>query len=264
MADGRGLGYSQIVMQRPPQMPSILSTRQAYQWIHRIARKHQQFHEQQLSQTIAQAVACRVEAEFVTSLLRLAGETISPDEVIKAVTGEAKTEPSNRSAIGDSLKAYRLLKALIQEQKQNARLTVDLLGSLNAAIATGALRRTPVAGSGVHPDSLPVILENACRWFSSGSISELNPVEQAALAFLRFIEIAPFERQNEPTALLAASLLTMRQDLPPIILKSHHLADYREAIHESSQMNTQPMVELVAGSVEHSLDEMIESAKQAK
>ncbi len=237
-------------MQRPPQMPSILSTRQAYQWINRIAQKHKQLTSLNLTEAQSQALNQQIEVEFVQAMLTL-------EDANAMVKSSNLNEATDNPAMAGSLRAFRLLKEFIATHKQNAHLDVELLRSLNAAIGTGAFRQHPLAGSMVRPENLPMIVENVCRWFASHSIRELNPVEQAAIAFLRFLEIAPFEQNNEGTACLAASFFTLRQELPPIIIKPERKTEYDAALGESLRMNTQPMVELVAGSIEQSLDEML-------
>jgi Fic family protein len=107
------------------------------------------------------------------------------------------------------------------------------------------------------PDLLPAAIENACRWFDAESFIELNPIEQAALVFLRLAEFQPFESASDRTSLVAASLFTMRRELPPVIIKPESQPQFRDALDEGLKMNTKPMIELMAAAVESSLDEMI-------
>ena len=104
---------------------------------------------------------------------------------------------------------------------------------------------------------MPALLESACRWYTAESFIELNPVEQASIVLLRLIDLQPFETANERTALVAASLFTVRANLPPIIMKPRLASGYRNAVEEGARMNTKPMVETVAEAIETSLAEMI-------
>lgn len=245
-------------------MPSILSTRQAYQWINRIAQKHKHLNLSTLSEAQRSQLNKRIEVIFVEALLNLEEANICHEDVVGAVHSPSLNDPTVQAPVRDPLKAYRSLYGLVQNQKQLAKLDVALLLKLNAPNGTGAFRQHSIAGATIRPEHLPIILEHACRWFASGSISELNPVEQAAIAFLRFIGLAPFEHHNERTALIAASLFTLRQELPPIIIKPDKRSAYLAALNEGLQMNTQPMVELVAGSIEQSLDEMMDWVHQGR
>jgi hypothetical protein len=74
---------------------------------------------------------------------------------------------------------------------------------------------------------------------------------------LRLIDLQPFEEANERTALVAASLFTVRRELPPIIIKPEMASAYRNALDEGTRMNTKPMVETTAEAIEKSLAELI-------
>ncbi len=235
-------------------MPSILSTRQAYQWINRIAQKHKRLAS--LKITEGQHQKHWLDMQFVRALVALEGVGVS-DTDLTAALSPTRTVPTANPALAETFKAVQLLQAVVETHKQNARLDMELLLRLNAPDGGGAFRQTPLVGSSVRPENLPLMVEQVCRWFASSSIGELNPIEQAALAFLRFAELAPFATHNERTALLAASLFTLRQGLPPIILQPESKAAYRAALKEGLQMNTQPMVELVASAIEQTLDAML-------
>ncbi|HVG18577.1 MAG TPA: Fic family protein, partial [Blastocatellia bacterium] len=106
-------------------------------------------------------------------------------------------------------------------------------------------------------ERLAAAVGSACLWFTAESFDELNPIEQASIVYLRLIEIQPFEQANERTALVAASLFTLRGGLPLIIITPELGGAHRAALEEGAQMNTKPMVELIADAVELSLGKMI-------
>ena len=81
------------------------------------------------------------------------------------------------------------------------------------------------------------------------------------IVFLRLLELQPFEEANVRTALVAASLFTLRSELPPIIIRPEMQAEYRNALDEGDRMNTKPMVELVAESLEGTLNGMLAKQK---
>ena len=146
-----------------------------------------------------------------------------------------------------------------------AKLSADLLLRLhNIPGAAPGFRR----GQGVTqprkpapPEALPVMIDAACQWYTADSFTELNPVEQASIVFLRLLELQPFEEANVRTALVAASLFTLRSELPPIIIRPEMQAEYRTALDEGDRMNTKPMVELVAESLEGTLNGMLAKQK---
>jgi hypothetical protein len=163
------------------------------------------------------------------------------------------------------LQALRAVEDRVTKEGSRATLSVELLLQLPGGAT--ALRHYneddedkggKARGSNVRAEHLALVIEQACRWFSMPSIAELNPVEQAALAFLRLVEIAPFEAANERLALVAASLFTMRRGLPPLIIAPANARQYHDAVNEGRRMNTQPLVDLLAIAVEQALDAMTE------
>ena len=57
---------------------------------------------------------------------------------------------------------------------------------------------------------LPRFLDNAFDWFSTEGFAEMHAVEQAAVVFLRVLDLHPFTTLNETMALLAASFYVER------------------------------------------------------
>lgn len=95
---------------------------------------------------------------------------------------------------------------------------------------------------------LPRMLENAVDWFSAPGFGELRPVEQAAVVYLRMLDMHPFEAHTETTALLAAGFFTERGGFPPLIVfaDGETLAAFGRARDAAFGMLTQPLVEFFA------------------
>jgi Fic family protein len=257
-------------MQRPPgrKTPPILFTRGTSEWISRVNQKHKQLSELRLSAEQKERLDRWAETEFVYSTLKREGASINREQVSRVVlqaTGAgAEAENEQTMALLDSL---RTVTSLARANGKAAELTSELLRKLHSLPGAGFRQTAGDTNRIVRPVSaehLPALLESACRWYTAESFAELNPLEQASIVLLRLIEIQPFEEANERTALVAASLFTLRSQLPPIIIKPEMDSVYRKARDEGMQMNTKPLVELVAEAVERSLSEMIEQAGKKK
>jgi Fic family protein len=254
-------------MQRPPhrKAPPILFTRGTSEWISRVNQKHKQLIELRLSAEQKERLARWAETEFVYSALKLEGASINREQVSRVVsyaTG-AGADAENERTMTALLESVRTVTALARANGKAAELTSELLLKLHSLPGAGFRQTAGDTNRIVRPASsehLPALLESACRWYTAESFAELNPLEQASIVLLRLIEIQPFEEANERTALVAASLFTLRSELPPVIIKPEMDSAYRNARDEGMQMNTKPMVELVAEAVERSLSEMIEQA----
>lgn len=241
-------------MQAPPsrRTPPILFARPTHEWLSRVDQRQKQLAALVLTREQTERLTRRNEIEFAYSVLTLEGLTVSREEVGDLVSSTAKPNESGKArAILEVIQSLRLIEALIQSRGREAELSPELLVSLNGA---GSLRTTPGDSSrSIKPEHLAAAIEGACRWYAAESFAELHPVEQASIVLLRLIEIQPFENANERTALLAASLFTLRRELPPINISPELEETFRAALAEGFQMNTKPMVELIAEALERSM-----------
>ena len=254
-------------MQRPPdrRAPPILFTRGISEWISRVNQKHKQLTELRLSAEQQARLDRWAETEFVYSTLKLEGASINREQAARVVlqaTGAGANAENERTTMA-LLDSLRTVTSLARANGKAAELTNELLLKLHSLRGAGFRQTAGDTSRIVRPASaehLPALVESACRWYTAESFAELNPLEQASIVLLRLIEIQPFEEANERTALVAASLFTLRSELPPIIIEPEMDSAYRDARDEGMQMNTKPMVELVADAVEQTLSEMLELA----
>jgi len=205
------------------------------------------------------------EIEFTHSTLQLGGVEVARRDVARLVSMPSvnkKDYVGGDSTISSVIESLRIVESLAREEGRRASITPDLLirihnlpdGISGFRTSGGDRSRGLIPVRGEH---LPAAVDAACRWFSAESFAELHPVEQAAIVFLRFMEIQPFEDANEQIALLAASLFTLRRELPPVIIEASLQPAFVRALEEGFQMNTKPMVELVAEAIEGTLANII-------
>ncbi len=256
-------------MQRPPdrKAPPILFTRGTSEWISRVNQKYKQLTELRLSAEQKGRLDRWAETEFVYSTLKLEGASINREQVARVVLYASGAGAENERTTTALLESVRTVTSMARANGKAAELTSELLLKLHSPAGAGFRQTAGDISRIVRPaaaEHLPALLESACRWYTAESFAELNPLEQASIVLLRLMEIQPFEEANERTALVAASLFTLRSELPPIIIKPEMDSAYRNARDEGMQMNTKPMVELVAEAVERSLSEMIEQAGKQK
>ena len=249
-------------MQRPPNRstPSILFARGTSEWIRRVSEKHKQLASLKLSDDTRNKLERWTEVEFIHSTLALEGIHIDREKIVEAFSSEPKVLAQGTDPPTAVLISLRKITALARARGKSGDLTVDLLLELHNTPEAG-FRKTQVSPNSKFtppaPEHLPVLLETACLWYTADSFTELNPIEQAALVLLRLLELRPFEEGNERTSLVAASLFTLRSDLPPLVIKSEMNSGYLLALDEAIRMNTKPMVELLAWAVVETLEESI-------
>lgn len=199
------------------------------------------------SQRLAQAQAARtsslaaVRAEQLAQLARLAGWPIGVDDAAARARLEAALElVSSWAAEPAPVFGVKRLLAL------HRTLT-------DAADNANVLRQTePVPLNALHDPTpaslLPRFLDNAFDWFSTEGFNELHAVEQAAVVFLRLLDLHPFPQHTELTALLAASFYVERAGLPPLFVFNDDitLQRYAAVTETAFRMLTQPLVEFFA------------------
>jgi len=253
-------------MQKPPDKisPPTLFSRTSYEWINRIGQKAKHFASLNLSLEEKDALRVWMETEFVFAVLKLDHLDAPREEVEKFASRPTELAgwSDDERAIVTLVEALRTVETLIKDFDEKVELAPDVLIRLHNPLGgiEGFRKSDGEKGRPFEPTPaarLPLVIESACRWFAAESFRELNPIEQAAIVYLRLLEFQPFEHASDRTSLVAASLFTRRRGLPPIIIRPAMDALYRAAIREALQMNTRPMVELMAAGVEESLDEMI-------
>lgn len=257
-------------MHRPPdgRNPQILFARGTSEWITRVNQKHRELTEVMPSAERTAKIDRWIEIEFVYCTLRLEGADVSRELVAEIVShgSRANTEGEPGHGAMNLDTSLGMVRSMGRANGKAAELTPKLLLRLHSASDAGF--RTGAGdgslGSPPSPEHLPALLESACRWFTAESFAELNPVEQASIALLRLIDLQPFEEASQRTALVAASLFTLRSELPPIIIKPEMSQAYRNALNEGRWLNTKPMVELTAEAVENSLAELLEVVTGSK
>lgn len=255
-------------MQRPPdrRIPTVLFTRATSEWINRVNQKHKLLTELQLSTAQKERLEQWIETEFVYSTLKLEGGEIKQEQVMRLVSGPpvGNDHTDSEQAALALLRSLRMVTSVAGASGTVAELSADFILKLHNIPGAGpGFRRgqgETRARKVAPPEALPVMIDTACQWYTAESFTELNPVEQASIVFLRLVELQPFNEANERTALVAASLFTLRSKLPPIIIRPEMQAAYRNALEEGYRMNTKPMVELIAEALELSLSKLIEEA----
>jgi hypothetical protein len=208
-----------------------------------------------------------VETDFILSALAFSGNSLSRAELDQLIEYDSAPKTEVGRIAARTLNGLRLVTKTVKAEGPSARLTPQLLlGLETSAAAASSFREGPGRAQGdIQPppsEYLLVALESACGWFEVQSFTELHPIEQAAIVLLRVMELQPFDNDVERPAVLAASLFTLRHEMPPLIVLPAQLDAFRAAVEEGLRMNTRPMVELAAECLDRTLGQLIAMARQ--
>jgi len=98
--------------------------------------------------------------------------------------------------------------------------------------------------------------------YISKNPEKLNPVELAAVAHFKFVNIHPFVDGNGRTARLIMNLLIMQHGFPNVVILNTDRKVYYARLRLADKGNVSPFVEFVAKSVERSLGIYLRALKK--
>lgn len=222
----------------------IIFTPPIYEWISRVDKINEELAALKLTEERQASLRQAVEVDWVRSLMQLSGSLIARNDLERVLSSGEETREGNVE-LRRTLAAVRLVTDVVEAKGRAAQLNPDLVRRLHGLLDP--------AGAALRSEAAAASLDLACGWFEAASFIELHPVEQAGIVLLRLLEIQPFERQNEGTALLTASLFTLRAGLQPIIIGPDLSPRFSAALKEGLRISTRPVVELIAEAVESTL-----------
>jgi len=241
-------------------------------WSVALGREREEWQRAQATPETHNRLRARVRTQQVLQALRRAGHRVGEGQIARLVI-DPPDEATLAGGAADEPAAAKLLRAaqLVSDwaAEAEAALTADRLTSLYRTLAgaagEGSLFRQSEAQllSPAHnpPPAviLPRLVESAFDWFGTPSFAEMHVVEQAALVYLRLLDLQPFPADNEQAALLAASFYTERAGLPPLIIFSDDptAVRYTAAVEAALRMLTQPLVEFFAESLARTIKKVM-------
>jgi Fic family protein len=88
-------------------------------------------------------------------------------------------------------------------------------------------------------------LDNFFHWLTAESISEIHPIEKAALALTRIVDIWPFEYGNLTAAIMWANIFLGQAGLAPFFVLPQHVKEFDAVIGQAMTIETQPLVNTI-------------------
>lgn len=248
--------YTSCCMQRPPGRIGPILSRSPNEWINQVNARYAVFAALGVTPEEYSRLDSWLINRFVFATLRFEEIDVARDLEIAKDAAPFVVAPLTN--------ALREVVVLAREKGDEARLTPALLIRLGGAGFRERDDPAPRSTASTPAAYLAQTIERACDWFAAESFTELNPIEQAAIVFLRLATIEPFAQANQATAMVAASLFTLRAKLPPVVIHTEMQTALLKALVDADQMNMQPLVELIADAVSLTLDEMAGFVKQLR
>lgn len=109
------------------------------------------------------------------------------------------------------------------------------------------------------PQETPSLMNDLMEWYHAGSNDNLqNSIEVAAELHYRFVRIHPFDDGNGRIARLLMNYHLLKNDYPPVIIKSADKKNYLFALQEADIGNISALKDYIAAELINSLKACIE------
>ncbi len=111
------------------------------------------------------------------------------------------------------------------------------------------------------PEETPFMMNDLVNWYRDEvKKGEMHPVELAALLHYKFVRIHPFDDSNGRTSRLLINYELLRNNLPPVIIKSADKKGYLFALNKADVGDWDAFVEYIGEQLKWSLELNIKAA----
>ena len=104
------------------------------------------------------------------------------------------------------------------------------------------------------PQFIDRSLENFSSWLTAESVSEIHPVERAALVLTRMVDIWPFDFGNLTVALVFGNLSLLQAGFAPFFFPPEHAKEFNTVVAQAMSIETQPLVNAIYKSVKREME----------
>lgn len=175
-------------------------------------------------------------------------EAINHKEAIEYVEEAVKKEkPVNTKLVRE---IHRLILTKIDNENAGRYRNVQVR-------ITGSTHLPP------NPQKVPRLMRGFDSWLKTES-TKLNPVEHAALAHFKLVDIHPFVDGNGRTARLLMNLILIKEGFPPAVILNSERKKYYDVLETAHRQNYKPFVNFVGRSLERSLVIWLQAVEPAQ
>jgi Fic family protein len=108
------------------------------------------------------------------------------------------------------------------------------------------------------PIDTPILMRELVEWLNT---EQLHPVTLAAMLHYKFVRIHPFDDGNGRIARLLMNYVFLKNDLPPVIIKSADKQNYLRSLHLADTGDFESFIAYIGEQLQWSLDIAIKAAK---
>ena len=151
----------------------------------------------------------------------------------------------------------RARKAFNQPAKQSLR---ELHATLfSGRVGAGQLRQTAIkplyrGHDCPEPQFIERSLDNFFNWLAAESISEIHPIEKAALVLTRIVDIWPFDYGNQTVGIMLANVFLREAGLTPFFVLPRDVKEFNVAVSQAMTIETQPLVNAIFKTIKREME----------
>jgi fido (protein-threonine AMPylation protein) len=105
-----------------------------------------------------------------------------------------------------------------------------------------------------EPEFIERSLDNFFNWLTAESISEIHPIERAALVLIRVVDIWPFDSGNLTIAIMLGNMILRQAGLPPFFVLPQHKKEFETVIAQAMTIETQPLINAIYKTIKRELE----------
>ena len=130
---------------------------------------------------------------------------------------------------------------------------------MHAIMFTGEIRRKSVqplfrGHDCPDPQFIDRSLDNFFNWLTAESLSEIHPIERAALVLSRVVDIWPFETGNLTVAIMLANVGLRQAGLAPFFVLPEHKKEFMTVVAQAMAIETQPLVNAIFNCIKREME----------
>jgi len=137
-----------------------------------------------------------------------------------------------------------------QAREEVQEVTKPGLLRMHEIMFSGTLRQNPAqprfrGQDCPDPQFIERSLENFFNWLTAESISEIHPIERAALVLTRIVDIWPFDDGNLTVGIMLANVGLRQAGLAPFFVLPEHKKEFTTVVAQAMTIETQPLVNAI-------------------
>jgi hypothetical protein len=211
-------------------------------------------------ESVRRAVRRLVRA-FAMETLCLTGTPLVLDEAVGAKLGD----PPSRNLLEAQMAALDAVRRSIIQGATLGRSLILEVHRLACPPDGGAFRTGPgriqfASAVPSPPGLIAERIDGLADWLATEGVQEMTVPEKAALAFMRVVEIAPFERGNFRVAHLMLDYFAASEGYPPFYFRREEATGLREDIERALRFDTEPLVSRLLEALLRSLQSCLHEA----